>query len=80
MGRLENRGVGQRERLCDPFDVVVGVFGIGLPSQTDHRLAALDATVIRMMLVPSVLGMLGARAWWIPSWLDARLPRVEFSH
>ena len=40
----------------------------------------LDATVIRMMLVPSLLGMLGDRAWALPRWLDRRLPHVRFSH
>ena len=40
----------------------------------------LDATVIRMMLVPSLLAMLGERAWSIPSWLDKRLPHIDFSH
>lgn len=40
----------------------------------------LDATVIRMMLVPSLLGMLGDRAWHLPRWLDRRLPRIDFSH
>ena len=41
---------------------------------------ALDATVVRMMLVPSLMGLLGERNWWIPKLLDARLPRVHFSH
>ena len=33
-----------------------------------------------MMLVPSLLGMLGERAWRIPSWLDRRLPHIDFAH
>ena len=40
----------------------------------------LDATVIRMMLVPSILGLLGERAWAIPGWLDRRLPHISFAH
>jgi RND superfamily putative drug exporter len=40
----------------------------------------LDATVVRMMLVPSLMGLLGERNWWIPKWLDKRLPHVNFSH
>jgi RND superfamily putative drug exporter len=40
----------------------------------------LDATVIRMMLVPSLLGMLGEKAWYLPGWLDRRLPHVSFAH
>jgi RND superfamily putative drug exporter len=33
-----------------------------------------------MMLVPSLMKLLGDRNWWIPAWLDRRLPRVHFSH
>jgi RND superfamily putative drug exporter len=40
----------------------------------------LDATVVRMMLVPSVMGLLGARNWWLPRWLDRALPEVRFAH
>jgi RND superfamily putative drug exporter len=63
--------------------IAFGVTGPIPPTELGVTLALavlLDATVIRMMLVPSVLGMLGARAWWIPKWLDKRLPRVEFAH
>ena len=40
----------------------------------------LDATVIRMMLVPSIMGLLGERNWWLPRWLDRVLPKIHFSH
>jgi RND superfamily putative drug exporter len=63
--------------------VAFGVTGPIPPTELGVTLALavlLDATVIRMMLVPSLLGMLGARAWWIPKWLDKRLPKVEFAH
>ena len=40
----------------------------------------LDATIILMMLVPSLLGLLGQRAWALPAWLDRRLFHVNFSH
>ncbi len=40
----------------------------------------LDATVVRMMLVPSPMKLLGEGNRWIPAWLDKRLPRVHFSH
>jgi putative drug exporter of the RND superfamily len=36
-----------------------------------------DAFVVRMILVPAVLSMLGHAAWWLPRWLDVRLPRVD---
>ena len=34
----------------------------------------LDATLIRLLLQPVVLRLLGDRAWWIPRWLQAALP------
>jgi RND superfamily putative drug exporter len=40
----------------------------------------LDATLVRLMLQPVVLRLLGARAWWMPAWLDRRLPHVGLSH
>ena len=63
--------------------VAFGVTGPIPPTELGLTLALavlLDATVIRMMLVPSLLGLLGRRAWWIPAGLDRRLPRVEFTH
>jgi uncharacterized membrane protein YdfJ with MMPL/SSD domain len=35
-----------------------------------------DAVVVRMVIMPSALALLGARAWWLPRWL-AWLPRVD---
>jgi RND superfamily putative drug exporter len=36
-----------------------------------------DAFVVRMTLIPAVMALLGERAWWLPAWLDRRLPRVD---
>lgn len=33
--------------------------------------------LVRMTLVPAVLALLGARAWWLPGWLDRHLPHVD---
>ncbi len=63
--------------------VAFGVTGPIPPTELGITLALavfLDATVIRMMLVPSLLGMLGERAWALPAWLDRRLPHVTFNH
>jgi len=38
---------------------------------------ALDAFVVRMTLVPAVMKLLGRHAWWLPKWLDARLPSLD---
>ena len=36
-----------------------------------------DATLIRMVLVPSVMELLGDANWWLPKWLDRILPRMQ---
>jgi RND superfamily putative drug exporter len=36
-----------------------------------------DAFVVRMTLVPAVLTLLGTRAWWLPRWIDRRLPSFD---
>ncbi|MFD2418681.1 MMPL family transporter [Amycolatopsis pigmentata] len=38
---------------------------------------AVDAFVVRMTIVPAVMTLLGARAWWLPKWLDRVLPKVD---
>jgi putative drug exporter of the RND superfamily len=53
-------------------DVFLKLFGIGLASAI-----FLDATVVRMVLVPAVMQLLGDRNWWIPDWLEKILPRIE---
>ncbi len=53
-------------------DTFLKLFGIGLASAI-----FLDATVVRMVLVPAVMQLLGSRNWWIPSWLERILPRLD---
>jgi RND superfamily putative drug exporter len=53
-------------------DVFLKLFGVGLASAI-----LLDATLVRMVLVPAVMQLLGARCWWIPHWMDRVLPRLE---
>ncbi len=63
--------------------IAFGVTGPIPPTELGLTLAlavALDATIIRMMLVPSLLAMLGERAWRLPTWLDRALPNVRFEH
>ncbi|SMG32172.1 putative drug exporter of the RND superfamily [Corynebacterium pollutisoli] len=38
---------------------------------------ALDAFVVRMMIIPATMFLLDERAWWIPRWLDRILPKVD---
>jgi RND superfamily putative drug exporter len=37
----------------------------------------IDAFLVRMVLVPAVLALVGRRAWWLPGWLERALPRVD---
>jgi RND superfamily putative drug exporter len=37
----------------------------------------LDATVVRIVLLPALMLMLGKRVWWLPRWLDRALPRLN---
>jgi RND superfamily putative drug exporter len=53
-------------------DVFLKLFGIGLATAV-----FLDATLVRMVLVPAVMQILGDRNWWIPSWLERVLPELE---
>jgi putative drug exporter of the RND superfamily len=53
-------------------EVFLKLFGIGLASAV-----FLDATVVRMVLVPAVMQLLGSRNWWIPNWLERRLPSLD---
>jgi putative drug exporter of the RND superfamily len=53
-------------------DPTVKEFGVGLAFAI-----AVDATVVRCLLVPAVMELLGERSWWIPAWLDRLLPRVS---
>jgi putative drug exporter of the RND superfamily len=50
---------------------VLEMFGLAMASAV-----FLDALVVRMLLLPAVLQLLGRRTWWLPAWLARRLPRV----
>ena len=53
-------------------DRIVKLFGLGLSVAV-----LIDATIVRMLLVPATMELLGDRNWWIPRWLDRILPRVH---
>ncbi|MDX2376019.1 efflux RND transporter permease subunit [Microbacterium sp. LRZ72] len=38
---------------------------------------AVDAFLVRMTLIPALMALLGAKAWWMPRWLDERLPHLD---
>lgn len=51
---------------------VVKVFGLGLGAAI-----LLDATIVRMLLVPATMELLGERNWWLPDWLQRLLPTIS---
>jgi RND superfamily putative drug exporter len=53
-------------------NIVVKMLGLGLAVSV-----LIDATVVRLLLVPAVMTLLGRAAWWTPRWLDRILPHVH---
>ncbi|HRV59121.1 MAG TPA: MMPL family transporter [Solirubrobacterales bacterium] len=40
----------------------------------------LDAALVRLLLLPVLMRLAGTKLWWIPTWIDRRLPKVSFGH
>ncbi|MEU9778669.1 MMPL family transporter [Streptomyces sp. NPDC047968] len=53
-------------------NIVVKMLGLGLAASV-----LIDATVVRLLLVPAAMTLLGKSAWWTPRWLDRILPHVD---
>lgn len=53
-------------------DPMVKMMGVGLATAV-----AVDATIVRMVLVPSTMVLMGDANWWLPRWLDRWLPRLD---
>lgn len=64
--------------VCVFLSFVIGddrslkMFGLGLAIAV-----AVDATIVRMLLVPATMELLGDRNWWIPKWIDRILPKID---
>jgi RND superfamily putative drug exporter len=67
--------------------IMVVVFSIfattGVPQVKEIGLClavaiALDATLVRLVLVPATMELMGDWNWWVPKWLDRRLPNADF--
>ncbi len=52
--------------------VFLKVIGVGMAAAI-----LIDATIVRLVLVPAVMQLLGRATWWLPGWLDRVLPRVR---
>jgi putative drug exporter of the RND superfamily len=57
--------------VADP-DPTIKMLAVGMAASV-----LLDASIVRMILVPAILALFGDRAWWIPRWLDRILPRLD---
>lgn len=53
-------------------DVIIKMFGLGLGAAI-----LIDVLIVRMVISPALMTLLGDRAWWIPRWLDRVLPNVS---
>ncbi len=53
-------------------DTIVKMFGLGLGAAI-----LVDVLVVRMLISPALMTLLGDRAWWIPGWLDRVLPNIS---
>jgi RND superfamily putative drug exporter len=53
-------------------DQIVKLFGLGLAFAI-----FIDASVVRMVLVPATMELLGSANWWFPKWLDRIVPRLH---
>jgi RND superfamily putative drug exporter len=56
--------------IGDPLHVLK-IFGLGLAAAI-----LIDATLVRMVLVPSIMELVGDANWWMPSWLDRVVPNL----
>ena len=56
--------------IGDPLRIL-GVFGLGLAAAV-----LIDATVVRMVLVPAVMQLLGPANWWLPRWIGRAIPNL----
>src|SRR5205807_5142788 len=54
-------------------ELTIKQIGIGLASAI-----FIDATLVRMVLVPSTMELLGKANWWLPRWLDRAIPHIGF--
>ena len=53
-------------------DVVLKVIGVGMASAI-----LIDATIVRLLLVPAVMHLLGRANWYLPEWMGRRLPQLH---
>jgi RND superfamily putative drug exporter len=53
-------------------DVITKMFGLGLGAAI-----LIDVLIVRMVVAPALITLLGDKAWWMPRWLDRVLPNIS---
>jgi RND superfamily putative drug exporter len=51
---------------------IIRQFGVGLATAV-----IVDATIVRLALLPALMRVFGMTVWWLPAWLDDRLPLLD---
>lgn len=81
------RGFGMGSKVVTAAAIIMVSVFAGFVFNHDATIQALgfglafgilvDAFLVRMTIVPAVMALLGKKAWWLPKWLDRRLPHVS---
>ncbi|WP_375385558.1 MMPL family transporter [uncultured Microbacterium sp.] len=86
LGAIESGFIGSSRVVTAAAVIMFAIFASFVPhgDQSIKPIALglavgvfVDAFIVRMTLVPAVMKLLGARAWWIPRWLDRVLPHFD---
>jgi RND superfamily putative drug exporter len=77
------RGVGKTASLISVAGAIMALVFLGfmITTETEVKMIGLglavavivDVTIVRLILAPALITLLGERAWWLPKWLDQRL-------
>jgi len=81
------RGLASTGRVISSAAAIMVVVFLGFSTEADTVVKqlgfgmavaiVLDATVVRMVLVPATMTLLGSGNWWLPAWLDRLLPTIR---
>ena len=83
---IEEGFVGSAKVVMAAAIIMTGVFAAFIPNGSVQIKPiaigltagiAADAFLVRMTLIPAIMSLLGKKAWWMPRWLDAILPKVD---
>jgi RND superfamily putative drug exporter len=86
-GRAVTEGLARTARVITAAAAIMVVVFLAFVTSPESFLKLLgigmatailvDATIIRMVLVPSVMQLMGRANWWMPHWLDRAVPRLD---